>query len=110
MSAPTVTVTQYVTSVDVAPNSTSVTVNTNSALGGIQGIVRVLGSSFSGSEGSSRTYVRSTSFNTSAAIVVLNYRPLDPSTDYSFSTTTNTNDTITFLVDLYNYDVVIIWT
>lgn len=71
--------------------------------------VRVLGSSFTGSTGdSSRDYTYAFTVN-GKEIVSVGGRILDPSTDYSLSTNSVSNDTITITDALFDDEVVLLW-
>jgi hypothetical protein len=118
MSTPTVTITPAqstltVTSdsetVTVTPAVSTVTVVTNGQAGTPQIRYRYVGAEFTGANGDAERTKKMTYAIRNNSIIVLGYRVLDPNIDYSISTTTISNDTLTLHVPLDDTDVVMLW-
>lgn len=101
-TANTITITEPISTVTITDASTY-------APSGPGVRTRIAGSSFSGSSGSSGRVYTHTATITSNAIVAIGRNFLDPESDYSLSTTTNTNDTITITNELFDDEVVLLW-
>lgn len=121
-----VEITNNPTYVEVSETNNQVSINQTSTVvelagpvtinnaGGLKSRERVLGSSFSGSDGATgRSYTYSSSLGTLQLVAVGTSTGvltiLDSSGGYSLSTTTNTNDTLTITGELFNDDAVIVW-
>ena len=95
--------------ITVTPSENNVTVTVSGAV-----IVttstksRVQASSFSGADGDTgRAYTHSGTIN--SHLLFINSNLLDASTEYSLSTVTNANDTITITGALFDDEVVFLW-
>lgn len=107
----TVTVNNTTNSVDVTQSTNQVDITLGTIVGTNLTCYSYNGSDFSGADGASgrSKTITNTRISTSA-FVGIGYRLLIPSVEFTISTTSTTNDTITITGALYNQDSVLIWT
>jgi hypothetical protein len=96
-------------SVVVTTTPNTITINDSVAIGASLVKHRYLGTAFTGNSGDPFRSITLAGPISSSAFVILGKAVLDDP-EYSLSTTSLTNDTITINTNLFNDDVVLLWT